>query len=79
MKRLGEEGLEVTPTLYSPVGVVLEGLRGRVDQLGAFKEGLFQVQDEAAQVASFFLAPVAGSTVLDLCAGFGGKTASLRK
>jgi 16S rRNA (cytosine967-C5)-methyltransferase len=77
MKRLGEEGLEVRPTLYSPSGVVLGGLRGRVDQLGAFKEGLFQVQDEAAQVASFFLAPVAGSTVLDLCAGFGGKTSQL--
>jgi 16S rRNA (cytosine967-C5)-methyltransferase len=77
MKHLEEEGLQVKPTRYSPLGLVVEGLRGRVDQLGAFKEGLIQVQDEAAQVASFFLAPVSGSAVLDLCAGFGGKSSHL--
>jgi len=75
--RLESEGLEARPTRYSPAGVVVERLRGRVDQLQAFREGLFQVQDEAAQVASFLLAPPAGSRVLDVCAGYGGKTSHL--
>jgi 16S rRNA (cytosine967-C5)-methyltransferase len=77
MKRLEEEGLQVKPTLYSPLGVVVEGLRGRIDQLSAFQEGLIQVQDEAAQVASFLLAPDPGQAVLDLCAGYGGKSSHL--
>jgi 16S rRNA (cytosine967-C5)-methyltransferase len=44
---------------------------------GPSTEGLIQVQDEAAQAASFLLSPVAGSDVLDLCAGFGGKSSHL--
>jgi 16S rRNA (cytosine967-C5)-methyltransferase len=75
--RLEREGLKARRTPYSPLGVVVEGLRGRVDQLTAFKEGLFQVQDEAAQVTSFLLAAPRGSTVLDVCAGYGGKTSHL--
>ena len=77
IRRMEAEGLKVKPTLYSPLGVVVEGLRGRVDQLEAFREGLFQVQDEAAQIASFLLAPPSGGKVLDVCAGYGGKTSHL--
>jgi 16S rRNA (cytosine967-C5)-methyltransferase len=29
-------GLSATPTRHSPLGVVIEGLRGRIDRLGAF-------------------------------------------
>lgn len=71
--RLEAEGLMAKPTRYSPQGVVIEGSRGRVDQLEAFRDGLFQVQDEAAQVTSFLLAAPPRSTVLDVCAGYGGK------
>lgn len=77
IKRLEAEGLDARPTLYSPLGVVVEGLRGRVDQLRTFKEGLFQVQDEGAQLASCLLVPDPGDKVLDLCAGFGGKAGHL--
>jgi 16S rRNA (cytosine967-C5)-methyltransferase len=77
IRRLEGEGLKAKPTLFSPLGVVIEGLRGRVDQLQAFREGLFQVQDEAAQITSFLLAPSPRSTVLDVCAGHGGKTSHL--
>jgi 16S rRNA (cytosine967-C5)-methyltransferase len=48
-----------------------------VDRLKPFKEGLFQVQDEAAQLASILLAPRPQSAVLDVCAGFGGKASHL--
>jgi 16S rRNA (cytosine967-C5)-methyltransferase len=72
-----ESGILGTPTPYSPQGVRLEDFRGRVDQDKAFQDGLFQVQDEAAQVTSILLSPVAGESVLDLCAGYGGKTTHL--
>jgi 16S rRNA (cytosine967-C5)-methyltransferase len=71
---LKAEGAQGRPTSFSPQGIVLEDFRGRADQLPSFKRGLFQVQDEAAQVASLLLAPRAGQTVLDICAGLGGKT-----
>ncbi|MGE5840042.1 MAG: 16S rRNA (cytosine(967)-C(5))-methyltransferase RsmB [Deltaproteobacteria bacterium] len=75
LRRLEEEsGIAGKPTPYSPQGVHLPDFRGRVDQYRAFQEGLFQVQDEAAQLTSFLLSPAAGETVLDLCAGYGGKT-----
>jgi 16S rRNA (cytosine967-C5)-methyltransferase len=74
LKELEGEGVRGRPALFSPQGIVLEDFRGRVDQLSSFKRGLFQVQDEAAQVTSLLLAPKRGQKVLDLCAGLGGKT-----
>jgi 16S rRNA (cytosine967-C5)-methyltransferase len=72
-----ESGIAGRPTSYSPQGVRLEDFRGKIDQAKSFRNGLFQVQDEAAQLTSIFLAPVAGESVLDLCAGYGGKTTHL--
>jgi 16S rRNA (cytosine967-C5)-methyltransferase len=48
-----------------------------VAKLAAFREGLFQVQSEAAQICSHLLAPTPGDRVLDICAGVGGKTTHL--
>lgn len=72
-----ESGVVGTPTRYSPQGVRLADFRGRVDRTEAFQDGLFQVQDEAAQLTSILLSPVAGERILDLCAGYGGKTTHL--
>ncbi len=44
-----------------------------VQELEAFKLGLFHVQDEAAQIITAYLAPEPGEKILDACAGFGGK------
>jgi 16S rRNA (cytosine967-C5)-methyltransferase len=74
IRRLGEEGIKGNPTSYSPEGVLLDDFRGKVDQLVSFREGLFQVQDEAAQITSLLLAPEPGENVLDVCGGYGGKT-----
>lgn len=38
-----------------------------------FWEGLFSIQDESSMLASNFLAPSAGETVIDMCSGPGGK------
>ena len=77
LERLKEEGILGSPTPLSPQGLRVEDLRGRVDELPSFRDGLFQVQDEAAQIASFLLAPQSGEAVLDVCAGFGGKSTHL--
>lgn len=72
--RLQEEQVIAHPTRYSPDGIRIERLRGPIDELMAFKEGLFQVQGEAAQVCSHLLFPSPGESLLDLCAGLGGKS-----
>ncbi len=48
-----------------------------IPEMKAFLEGRFAVQDGAAQLVSRLLAPQPGETVLDACAGLGGKTTHL--
>jgi 16S rRNA (cytosine967-C5)-methyltransferase len=55
---------------------MLEGA-GAPGRLASFEAGLFQVQDEGAQLVSHLLAPEVGERVLDACAGLGGKTLHL--
>lgn len=43
----------------------------------SYNKGWVEIQDEASQVAAFGAGPVAGSQVLDYCAGGGGKTLAL--
>ncbi len=71
---LAEEGVTGRPTIYAPEGITLEGFKGRVTELNAFKSGLFQVQDQAAIIISHLIALRPGDTVLDICAGLGGKS-----
>lgn len=77
LERLEREGVRCSPTSHSPDGIRTEDFRGRVDRLTAFREGLFQVQDEAAQIAAYLLDPRPGERVLDVCAGFGGKASQM--
>ena len=74
---LEDEGAAARPTSYSPDGIKLEGLKGGIVHLEAFGKGLFQVQGEAPQICSHLLNPVSGDSVLDLCAGLGGKSTHL--
>jgi 16S rRNA (cytosine967-C5)-methyltransferase len=69
------DGVEATGV--SPDGLRVKGLRVRLTDVTAFRQGWFQVQDEAAQLVSLLLAPRPGETVLDACAGRGGKTGHL--
>ena len=48
-----------------------------VHEMEAFGQGLFQVQDQAAQIVSLLVDPRPGETVMDVCAGLGGKTGHL--
>ena len=72
--RLEMEGVTGVPTGYVPDGIEVKGLKGQVNRLNAFREGLFQVQGEASQACSYLISPKTGESLLDLCAGLGGKT-----
>ena len=61
----------------APDGITMNKLKRSIPDLPAFKNGWFQVQDEAAQLVSLLLNPQPGESVLDACAGLGGKTAHL--
>lgn len=77
METFREEGIACEPTPYSPEGILLRDFRGRVPDLAGFREGRFQVQDQAAQIVSHLLGPRPGDRILDVCAGRGGKTSHL--
>jgi 16S rRNA (cytosine967-C5)-methyltransferase len=48
-----------------------------VEQWDAWREGLIEVQDTGSQLACLAVAARPGETVIDLCAGGGGKTLAL--
>jgi 16S rRNA (cytosine967-C5)-methyltransferase len=64
----------MTPTAYGPDGVRLDHPQVPVASMAGFREGFFQVQDEAAQLVTLLLDPRPGETIMDACAGMGGKT-----
>ncbi|PQP33418.1 hypothetical protein C6A37_13010, partial [Desulfobacteraceae bacterium SEEP-SAG9] len=59
---------------YSLEGISFFNPEVPVSEIKSFQDGWFQVQDEAAQLISHFLNPQPGETILDACAGLGGKT-----
>ncbi len=67
-------GIEARPTARAPDGLVLEG-RPHLPSLPAWREGWFEVQDEASQLVAGLVPPK--GTVVDLCAGAGGKTLAI--
>ena len=74
--RLATEGVEASPTPHAPDGLFLHG-RPNVLGLPSHQSGLFEVQDEASQLVAVCVDARPGDTVLDLCAGSGGKTLAL--
>jgi 16S rRNA (cytosine967-C5)-methyltransferase len=75
--RLSAEGCAVAEGPFGSLAVAL-GDKGLVD-LDAFREGLFAVLDPASTLGPRALAPPAGATVWDLCAGAGGKAVQLAR
>lgn len=74
LARLRDAGIEAQP--LGTAGIVL-ARPCPVQQIPGFEQGLWSVQDAAAQQAAGLLAPAAGMRVLDACAAPGGKTAHL--
>lgn len=77
LNRLEEEGIEGRAVSFAPEGIQLVNLKGSISRLKAFKEGLFHVQGEAAQVCAHLLSPGKKGLIADMCAGLGGKSTHL--
>ncbi len=75
---LREAGLEPTRTPGSPVGLRLASEPPpNVQALEAFKAGRIEIQDEGSQIVCALAGAAPGMTVVDYCAGGGGKTLGL--
>ena len=59
--------------------LVLTGGVGAMTELGAFKQGLFHLQDPASTLVTRYAAIPAGARVADLCAAPGGKALELAR
>ena len=70
--QLREAGLDARATAVSPVGLVLPPV-GRLEDVYGYAEGLWQVQDEAAQLVGVYGDIPETARVLDACAAPGGK------
>ncbi len=67
---------DAAPTPLAPDGIRLpEG--SQVESLDVWNEGLVEVQDEGSQLVAAAARAAPGMTVVDLCAGAGGKTLAL--
>ncbi len=77
VRSLEKQGVDVCMSPVLEGAVRMRGLRQDLGGLEAFKGGWIQAQDEASQLVSMLLAPQPGERVLDLCAGFGGKSTHL--
>ena len=70
---LRAEGVEVAPHPWLPNCLLLFHT-GSLEELTAFREGLFYIQDAAAKLAVLAADPREGMDVLDACAAPGGKS-----
>lgn len=78
LTRLRAAGCDAIPGAHAPESICLRSFAGPVTGLPGYGDGLFLVQDEAAQLACLLAGPLRpGGRHLDGCAGLGGKTASL--
>jgi len=74
LNSLKKEVEKIECTTYSPDGISFFKPNSSIPEIKSFKDGWFVVQDEAAQLVTLLLDARPGDTVLDACAGLGGKT-----
>ena len=73
---LEKEGITGRPTLLSHAGLTL-AKRINAQGIQPFKQGWFEMQDEGSQLLSLLASVRPGMTVIDACAGGGGKSLHL--
>ena len=69
---LGRVGIGTADTKISPDGLTASK-RLNLTSLNVFRSGLIEPQDEGSQIISYLVNPSAGETIVDACAGAGGK------
>jgi 16S rRNA (cytosine967-C5)-methyltransferase len=73
---LAAEGHALAPTPYSPLGL-RRADRAPLFGTASFRAGLYEVQDEGSQLLGLLVEARRRETVVDFCAGAGGKTLQL--
>ena len=76
-QKLTDAGFTATPTKYSLDGIILTDSSGPIQNTNFFSEGYLRIQDEAAQLISYLISPNSADSILDACAGAGGKATHL--
>ena len=76
-EKLREDGIETKPARISPIGLEVIANARKVATSTAYLSGLVELQDAASQAAMGLLEPARFSTILDYCAGGGGKALAL--
>ncbi len=76
LNALTGEGILAHETPLSPLGIRVTN-RMRLGGIGVFKEGKVDVQEEGSQILSLLVDARPGMTVVDYCAGAGGKTLAI--
>jgi 16S rRNA (cytosine967-C5)-methyltransferase len=74
---LAAERIEAVPGPLSPTCLRVRAGAQLVHRSVAYRDGLIEVQDAASQAAADYAEVRPGETVLDYCAGAGGKTLAL--
>ncbi len=75
-RELGDAGIETRELPHSPNALRAQG-KPSLERTRGFVDGRFEVQDVGSQLLAMLVAPRRGQTVIDLCAGAGGKTLAL--
>ena len=76
LSELRNASIEAMPTPWAPHGIRLKQ-RSPLTGLSAFRNGFFEPQGEASQLAAELVGAEPGQSVLDLCAGAGGKALAI--
>ena len=71
-----QEDLETKETRFSPWGLTV-AQKISFNHLQAFKDGLFEIQDQGSQLIALATGVKPGDKVVDFCAGAGGKSLAL--
>ena len=74
---LAAEDIETVPSDLSPTALLVTSNPRRVAASKAFQDGLVELQDAASQAVCDFVRLDGAQTLLDYCAGGGGKTLAL--
>jgi 16S rRNA (cytosine967-C5)-methyltransferase len=76
---LESAGIRVSPAPLARDSLVLDGTVTSLEDIGAFRQGVFHLQDPASTLVTQFAAMPAGGTIADVCAAPGGKSVELAR
>lgn len=76
LENLHTQGIAAHATPYSPWGIRLQE-KIALQKIPLYQQGAIEIQDEGSQLLAYLLGAKREETVVDFCAGAGGKTLAL--